>query len=491
VRDTFGTLERSTVLRYLHKCLHNEQQIDRKAGGAGLGLYLMTNSSTNVYFNVLPGVATEAVCTFDLESPKIQLESFGFFIEKIDAAGRLASGPSRRLPAGAAGHPVERRQPLETKAASRAVIGALALAIVAVLGLVLVAAWPRIVGVAKTSIQVHTVPPGAMIEIEGRNAGTAADGMLIVKELEIGRAYPIVARLEGYEPRVAVIQPTGGENPVTLELRALAATVALDSAPTGATVEIEGKAVGITPLTLRSLPPGVPAQLTFKKAGYHDVITRLAVPGPGKETSLMQPLAVSEELARVKLVSDPPGAQVVQNGQLVAGAITPCELLVEAGKTTRFMLTMPHKIPALLAPFTPPRGADDIELNGKLLDGTSLLLRSNVDGRFRVAGAPHCQDLGAPSECVVPPGAHLIELVVPQAPRIARNVLVKQKEVEVKFELGFVEASANKLVQIGPGVAARRVAFEIGTHRVTVVGGEDGPHQVNVVVRPGATSAVN
>jgi hypothetical protein len=58
VRDTFGTLERSTVLRYLHKCLHNEQQIDRKAGGAGLGLYLITNSSTDVYFNVLPGVAT-------------------------------------------------------------------------------------------------------------------------------------------------------------------------------------------------------------------------------------------------------------------------------------------------------------------------------------------------------------------------------------------------------------------------------------------------
>jgi len=490
VRDAFGRLDRATVLRYLHKCLHAEQQIDRKAGGAGLGLYLITNSSTGVYFNVLPTVATEAVCTFDLESPKIQLESFGFFLEKIDAAGRLASGPSRRLPAGAA-HPVERRQPLETKAGSRALLGALALAIVAVLGLILIAAWPRIVGVARTTIQVHTVPPGAVIEIEGKNAGTATGGELVVKDLEIGRAYPIVARLEGYEPRVAVIQPTAGQNPVTLELRALAATVMLDSTPPGATVEIEGKAVGVTPLTLRSLPPGTPAQLTFKKAGYHDVVARLSVPGPGKETTMMQPLAVSEELARVKLVSDPPGAQVVQNGQLVAGAITPCELLVEAGKTTRFMLTMPHKIPAILAPFTPPRGADDIELNGKLLDGTSLHLRSNVDGKFRVTGMAHCQDLGAPSECVVPPGAHLIELVVPQAPRIARNVLVKQKDVEVKFELGYVEASGNKLVQIGPGVSARRVAFEIGTHRVTVTGGEDGPHQVNVVVRPGTTSAVN
>src|SRR3984885_11838534 len=88
VRDSFGTLDRDTVLRYLHKCLHAEQQIDRKAGGAGLGLYLMVNSSTTVYFNVLPGVATEAVCVFDLETPKLQLEQFGFFVEKIDAAGR-------------------------------------------------------------------------------------------------------------------------------------------------------------------------------------------------------------------------------------------------------------------------------------------------------------------------------------------------------------------------------------------------------------------
>jgi hypothetical protein len=99
VRDAFGTLERSTVLRYLHKCLHAEQQIDRKVGGAGLGLYLMVNSATTVYFNVLPGVATEALCVFDLESPKLQLEKFGFFQEKIDAAGRLAAGTSRRLPA--------------------------------------------------------------------------------------------------------------------------------------------------------------------------------------------------------------------------------------------------------------------------------------------------------------------------------------------------------------------------------------------------------
>ena len=51
----------------------------------------MVNSATTVLFNVLPGVATEVACVFDLDSPKVQLDTLGFFNEKIDAAG-----PARR-----------------------------------------------------------------------------------------------------------------------------------------------------------------------------------------------------------------------------------------------------------------------------------------------------------------------------------------------------------------------------------------------------------
>jgi hypothetical protein len=494
VRDAFGTLDRQTVLRYLHKCLHSEQQIDRKAGGAGLGLYLITNSSTGVYFNVLPGVATEAVCTFDLESPKVQIESFGFFVEKIDAAGRLASGPSRRLPAGAS-HPVERRAQASSSSGSKLVTGVLILLVLAALGLVMFAAWPRIFGPSRTTVQIHSVPPGAQIEIEGRNVGTATDGTLVVRELEVGRAYPIVARLDGYEPRQAVIQPQEGDNPVTLELRANAATVALDSAPTGATVELDGKSLGTTPIVVKTLAPGASVSLTFKKPGFQDTTAKLAVPGPGKEATLIQPLAVSQEFARVHLVSDPPGAQVYRNGELVPGAVTPCEQLVEAGKTTQFMLAMPHKISAMLDPVRAPRGADNITLTGKLIDGTTLRLKSNVDARVRVSGAPHCQDVAvtatAAFDCVVAPGQHTVDLVVAQAPRIARQVTVKQKDLDVKFEIGYVEAGGGKLVQIGPGAAARRAAFETGTRRVTVTGGDEGPHQATVTVRAGTTTAVN
>ncbi len=489
VRDAFGTLERSIVLRYLHKCLHSEQQIDRKTGGAGLGLYLMANSASGVFFNVLPGVATEAVCTFDLQTPKVQLQSFGFFWEKIDAAGRLATGPSRRLPVGAS-HPVERRAPARPAPGSRAVLGVLAAAVVAVVVLIALVAVPRLKGPARTAIEIHTVPAGATIEIEGRNAGTATDGKLVVGGLEIGRAYPIVARLDGYEAKQQVIQPHDGANAVTIELSGLAALVDLDSVPTGATLEIDGKPAGITPTTLKNLAPRSTAVVTFKKPGYHDAIAKLVVPAPGKDTRLIQPLAVSEELARVRFVSTPPGAQLIQNGTLVAGAVTPCEVLVEAGKPTRFVMTMPHKIPAVLPLFTPPRGAEDIELSGTLTDGVTLRLRANLDAKFRVGGAAFCQDVASPFDCVVAPGQHTIELIAAQAPKITRTVTVKAKDTDVKFDLGYVEVGGGKMIQLAPGLATRRATFEAGQHRITVTG-EDGSHQTSVNVKPGATTTAN
>ena len=65
VRDRFGRLDKTTMLRYIDKCLHSPQQIDRKIYGAGLGIYLIANAATQFVVNVAPGMATEVVCTFD------------------------------------------------------------------------------------------------------------------------------------------------------------------------------------------------------------------------------------------------------------------------------------------------------------------------------------------------------------------------------------------------------------------------------------------
>ncbi|MBV8762217.1 MAG: PEGA domain-containing protein [Deltaproteobacteria bacterium] len=492
VRDAFGTLERGTVLKYLHKCLHSEQQIDRKAGGAGLGLYLMVNSATTVYFNVLPGVATEALCVFDLEAPKLQIEHFGFFTEKIDAAGRLAAGQSRLLPGTA--HPVERRrsqQSIEAPPPPRSIIAVLTLAIIAVLALALVAAWPRLFPSKKlTDVTIATVPKGATVEVEGKNAGTATDGTLVVHGLEVGRAYPIVVKADGYEAKTDVVQPTGKNDRVGFDLKALAAAVEIDSQPTGASIEIDGKPAGTTPLTLMTLAPSSSVSITFKKSGYHDATSQLAVPGPGKTMRFVQPLAVSDELARVKVVSDPPGAQVSLNGQMLAGVTTPAEVLVEAGKPARFTLTLANHVPLTLDPFTPARGAEGIQKGGTLKEGQTLHIDTNLDNaKVTVSGAPHCKDLVPPADCMLSPGSYIIDLTGPQGAHAQRNVTMAAKAKTEKLEFGYVEAGQGKKL-VTPGGQVAKLAIEVGAHTVTVAD-ENGNHPANVRVKPGATVIAN
>ncbi|MFT3692224.1 MAG: PEGA domain-containing protein [Kofleriaceae bacterium] len=489
VRDAFGTLERATVLRYLHKCLHSEQQIDRKVGGAGLGLYLMVNSATAVFFNVLPGVATEVCCIFDLEMPKMQLEEIGFFHEKIDAAGRLATGPSKRLPGS--NHPVERRAPNAPQGPSPLLVRVLAGAIFAMCVLIGFVAWPRLMGGKKvTQVTFVTEPKGAQIELEGHNVGSTTSGQLLVRDLEVGRNYAVVVKADGYSAKQQVVQPRAGGSTVTISLEAMAAMVDVDSSPTGATVIIDGKDVGQTPLQLNTLAPNSTATLTFKKTGYQDATAKLDVPAPGKEVRMSQPLAVAAEFARVKLTSEPSGASVTQNGQLLAGVTTPADILVEAGKPTRFVVSMPKKVPVVIDQFTPSPGADGITKHVKLADGVAMRLEATLDGKFSVKNAPHCQDVATPGDCMLAKGSWSVEFTGSSNAHVTRKVTMADKDVTERIELGFVDAGQGKQIVVAPGVMAKHVAFEVGPRTVTV-SDEAGTHPAAVKVKAGATVIAN
>jgi len=74
VTDRFGSLRGETVASYLSKCFRRgDDQIDTKAGGAGLGLYMTFNSVTQLVVNVQVGVRTEVIALFYIRS-----ESRGF-----------------------------------------------------------------------------------------------------------------------------------------------------------------------------------------------------------------------------------------------------------------------------------------------------------------------------------------------------------------------------------------------------------------------------
>lgn len=359
VRDSFGTLQREVLLRYLHKCLHTDHQLDRKAGGAGVGLYLVLNSASTVYFHVLPKIATEAVCIFDTGAAKPGLAQFGFLTQS-DPRGQTPTQPARALPAAA----VVRRRRITAAVSALVIAGLVALGI---------AVWPRAQAPRETStVTIKTVPPDVTIEVDDRTVGIATAGTFTVKDLEPGHTYRVGGRRHGYEPLETSVRPRPGATEVTLALRALA-TVELDSQPSGSSVQVDGKLAGTTPLVLTSLVPGTTVAIVFDRAGYLPAATQLQVPERGQTKRLVQPLERSGDFVLVRFVSEPPGAEVLEGGRQpgIDRTYTPAELFLEAGKVHRFTLAMPGHVPLTIEPFTPARGVDGLVKGGKLIEGAT------------------------------------------------------------------------------------------------------------------------
>jgi hypothetical protein len=483
VRDSFGTLDRATVVRYIDKCLHSDEQIDRKTGGAGLGLYLMANSTTRMFFNVLPGVATEAVATFDLDSPKIQLQKLGFFHERIDAAGRLAAGPSRLLPAGVS-HPVERRagRGLPPRA-SRAVVASLSTAILLLLVLIGLVAYPRLQQPREGAIRVVTTP-GATIEVDGKLRGIARDGTLTIEGLEAGRSHALAVRLAGHQTARTIVE-AGADGPPEIELPLVAetATVRIESDPPGATVRMpDGEELGTTPLETTRFAPGSRIRLQLSRAGFTDRVVEIAVPGPGGTASISRELAFAPEVASLLVTSEPPGAAVFVDGRRQVGALTPTdELLVEAGKAHVVTVELDGHVPAQVR-VTPGRGARQVPVHAKLTRAVAIRVTTNLEARVTIAKALACDKKATPASCAVPRGTYEVEIQTVKPPgKIVRQVKVTDKDVALQLELGIVEAPEDAMLLVNRR-ETDKAAFEVGKRQVTVILADGQTFKVDVRV---------
>ncbi|MEM9452653.1 MAG: hypothetical protein AAGF11_00640 [Myxococcota bacterium] len=87
VRDPYGSLTADKVLAYLAKCFRGgPEQIDQKAGGAGLGLYCAFTAVSRLVFNVAPGRSTEAIGLLDVRGSYRDFarrgKSFNVFVEE-------------------------------------------------------------------------------------------------------------------------------------------------------------------------------------------------------------------------------------------------------------------------------------------------------------------------------------------------------------------------------------------------------------------------
>lgn len=69
VRDSFGSLTRREIVRYLGPSFAGAPgEMEFKEGGAGLGLYMCFNSVTQFIFNISAGRCTEAIALFYIRS---------------------------------------------------------------------------------------------------------------------------------------------------------------------------------------------------------------------------------------------------------------------------------------------------------------------------------------------------------------------------------------------------------------------------------------
>jgi hypothetical protein len=469
VRDSFGTLRGETVLSYLDKCLHSEQQIDRKAGGAGLGLYIISNAATHFHVSLHPGVATEAVCTFDLDAAKVQLQSFGIFHERIDSSARLVAGRSRLVSGAMRAAP--------PPGPSRALIGLLSAALVAILALIGVVAYPRLVPPPRGTIAISTNPPGALVEIDGVAKGQTGAEPLVVTELLAGEKYKVTARREGHEAAVEVVTPREEGTRVELVLPPLAATLRVVSHPPGATVSLDGKEIGATPVPLVGLEPGSRHVLRLEKRGYQPLEQAVTAPDPGTLAELQLQLVRSPELSSIRIETDPPGAAVLQNGELLAGLKTPvAEHTLQVGRSYSLTVRLPGYKPETVA-VTAKEGTTD-PVSVKLRRGGVYRVSSNVsDARVTVQGAGGCQSRGPSLECPLANGRYRVKLSS-QRPFVSEswNVVIDGKDLEQRVELGFVETASPELVLRIPGAPAdtKRAGFADGERKVTLVNARNG-----------------
>jgi len=490
VRDSFGGLERNTILRYLYKCLHAEQQIDRKTGGAGLGLYFIASSASRFLVNVLPGVATECVVTHNLESPKVELEAFGYFVEKIDAAGRLAAGPSRRLPQGSS-HPVERRAAGAPRA-PRGIVAGLSAAILLLVALIALVAYPRFTRPATTSVRITTEPAGATVELDGRVRGVAVDGALLISGLDVGRAYRVAARLDGHSSAETVFQLAAGP-PTELGLRLVprAATVELDSDPRGATVTSGDRELGTTPVTIASFTPGSEVRITLRRTGYAPTERAIRVPAAGGEAHIGQALAIDPRYASLAVTSTPPGAEVSVDGQRQLGVVTPiAELLVTAGVRHEVTMRLPRHAPTTIR-ITPAPGARDIAVSATLQPGAAISLSANVDGRGTVVGVADCGKRALPFDCAVPAGRYTVEVEALRPPGVVRRtVVVGADAVEAIVRFGSIEIDGGRLLIGANGRKVPKLSLEEGKRSVKVVDAAGALTEVEVKVGAGKVTRV-
>jgi serine/threonine-protein kinase len=137
------------------------------------------------------------------------------------------------------------------------------------------------------TFRVEAEPAGARVWVDEVEVGAAPITVPVT-----GGRHKVRVAIDGYAPAELSLDITAGTAPPPLRfsLEPVTALLSVTSSPAGATVRIDGKTIGVAPLSGAIVPPGR-HELRVEKAGYSPSIQRItAVAG--------QPLDIRARLAR-------------------------------------------------------------------------------------------------------------------------------------------------------------------------------------------------
>lgn len=172
-------------------------------------------------------------------------------------------------------------------------------------------------GPGKGSLAIRSAPPGATVFLNGVERGVAP---LDLVDLPSGQ-YLVELRLDGYEPAFkSTTLLDKQQSTIELEMQKTTGLLLVDSAPQGVDVLMDGVSKGKTPLLLMDLPLG-----KYKV----DFASPIFMPRTMEvDLADRKPVKVVAQLvssaARLKVDSDPSGAEVFVNG--VSRGVTPASL---------------------------------------------------------------------------------------------------------------------------------------------------------------------
>jgi formylglycine-generating enzyme required for sulfatase activity len=184
------------------------------------------------------------------------------------------------------------------------------------------------VGLVANSAPVTfaTVPPGATVTVDGRSLGTTP----LTTAVSAGRR-SVSYSMSAFKPASRQITVEPG-HPVTVppvKLIPADAVLVLASDPAGATVTVNGKWRGETPLEL-VVPPRQPLDVKLAKAGHDDATLKTEIaPGERREEALQ----LSPRMGEVTVEARPPDAELLVDGEPRGRA-----------KQTLRLIALPHEI---------------------------------------------------------------------------------------------------------------------------------------------------